>query len=412
MHILAVNDDASGGGAAHLYQRTNAILRKGGHTVIELTGESLEAGANPTRARWGVIRGIRHNIRHVYAPRLLRVIDQLLAAHRVDVAHVHNLHGRLTTQIMPFLKRRGVPVVYQVNDYYFFCNSYYAYNRRLDAPCRRCVGGQALWALRYGCVSYLGEPRYDKALLEWLRRLALQLARPWAAVDLFLVTSDQAGAILEEWGVPRTRQEKLLNPMCLDEFQDQEAPVLGDEIVFYGSCLPNKGAWTFLEALDDVEPETRLGVYLMGMTPDYEARLRHIAARRHLRLRVDGTVRWSNGLRPILASARAIVVPSQWWVTSENIVYEGLLMGKPVILGRIGGNMELVEHGETGFCFEPGNAKELAGYINCLAREPQLALRMGTEAWRRSRERFAETVFLKRLEAAYERVRGRAELDA
>lgn len=408
MRILALNDEPEAGGAAQLFRRTNRLLRQRGHDVIEVTGSVIEerlaalnghASSRSGRYLGSIRQELSSSLRQVYFPFLLAELTRILDQTPVDVAHVHNLHGRLSTQVLPFLKSRGIPTVCQVNDYFFFCNSYVAYNRKLDAPCKRCIGGNILWAVRYSCVGNLGEGRLPKALIHASKRLALRWTNPWRGITLFLVTSDQAASLLEEWGVERTRQRKLFNPMVNREFDVPTS--LGDEIVFYGTCLPSKGTETFLAALEHVQPGCRLGVYLTGMTGDYEGRLRAVAARRGLQLCMDARLRWQTGLRERVAASRAVVVPSQWWVTSESVVYEGMLLGKAVIVSRIGGNAELVEHGTTGLLVEPRNARELAHAINLLASNRTLAGRLGEAARERARERFAESAFLNPLESAY-----------
>ena len=98
-------------------------------------------------------------------------------------------------------------------------------------------------------------------------------------------------------------------------------------------------------------------------------------------------------------------MPSQWWSTSENVVYEGLLLGKPVITSDSGGSAELIEHGQTGFVFRSGDSRQLASYINLLSQDRQMADRMGQEAYARARERFSEAGTLQSLETAYNRAR-------
>jgi glycosyltransferase involved in cell wall biosynthesis len=161
-----------------------------------------------------------------------------------------------------------------------------------------------------------------------------------------------------------------------------------------------------LQALEYVTPGTKIGVYLMRMSPDYQRRLEKVAYRRKLHLSCDSRMRWSTGLREIVAQARAVVVPSQWWVPSENVVYEAMLLGKPVILSQIGGNAELVDEGETGLFFQARDARGLANCMNRLAADYDFAERLGTTAYRRARERFGPETFLATIEAAYEEVIG------
>lgn len=414
MRVLVVNDHATVGGAAQLFRRTNALLRQAGHHVVEVTGDALDRTLKAqVRNRVGPWRQsvqlwrreLVGNAHQLYYPALFAQLTRVLQDGRIDVAHVHNVHTRLSPQVIPFLRRRGVPVVYQVNDYSFFCNTFWAYNRRLDAPCQRCLRGSPLWALRYGCVSSLGVNRVDRAALQALTRGVLAVQRPWAQADRFLVTSDVASALLTEWGVARERQTKIWNPILEAEVDVPRR--LGEEIVFYGTYLPSKGAETFAAALEHVAPGCRLGVYLMAMTPAYAARLRTVAERRGLALTVDSTLRWERGLRERVAEARAVVVPSQWWVTSENVVYEAMWLGKAVILSRMGGNIELVVEGETGLFFEPRDSYGLADAINRLWTDAPVAARMGEAARARARTRYSATRFLTVLEGAYHTAMGR-----
>ena len=151
--------------------------------------------------------------------------------------------------------------------------------------------------------------------------------------------------LLQQWGVGLDRQHQMRNPMNLEDFQ---GPVgIGDEIVLFGTDLAVKGVEVFRSALEYVDPGCQIGVYLAGMRPEYAESLLEVGQRRNQKVRCDSSLRWKTGLRELLArEARAIIVPTKWWVTSENVVYEGLLLGKPVITSGSGGNAELVEHGK------------------------------------------------------------------
>jgi glycosyltransferase involved in cell wall biosynthesis len=62
------------------------------------------------------------------------------------------------------------------------------------------------------------------------------------------------------------------------------------------------------------------------------------------------------------------------------VTLEAFRSGKPVLTARdSGGPAELVEHDRTGFCGAP-EAREIAGHIDLLARDPGLARRLGAAA--------------------------------
>jgi phosphatidylinositol alpha 1,6-mannosyltransferase len=59
----------------------------------------------------------------------------------------------------------------------------------------------------------------------------------------------------------------------------------------------------------------------------------------------------------------------------------------PVVAPRSGGPIDVVEHGVTGFLYEPGSATELAAYVDRLAADRLFRRRMGLAARRSVRDR-------------------------
>ena len=59
------------------------------------------------------------------------------------------------------------------------------------------------------------------------------------------------------------------------------------------------------------------------------------------------------------------------------VLIEAMASGLPVVAPATAGPLEIVEHGVTGFLYEPGNAAAAARHVIDLARDPALAARMG-----------------------------------
>jgi phosphatidylinositol alpha 1,6-mannosyltransferase len=68
--------------------------------------------------------------------------------------------------------------------------------------------------------------------------------------------------------------------------------------------------------------------------------------------------------------------------TFGQTIQEAHASGLPVVAPRVGGPIDLVTHGATGFLYAPGDSVELRRTIELLARDPALRRRMG-EAGRR-----------------------------
>jgi glycosyltransferase involved in cell wall biosynthesis len=69
------------------------------------------------------------------------------------------------------------------------------------------------------------------------------------------------------------------------------------------------------------------------------------------------------------------------------VALEAMAFGKPVLCSCFAGSSELVEHGVSGFVFDPDKPEELAEYMRSFIECPQLITRQGTAA-KATMERF------------------------
>lgn len=160
-------------------------------------------------------------------------------------------------------------------------------------------------------------------------------------------------------------------------------PVFG----YLGRCSPEKGIECLVDALGLVPAEVQFTVEICSatLTKHYHhaeeaycvKRVRELAAR-------DARVRLLPGvaddrLAETLAGWDALLVPSLWFESGPQVVYEAFAVQTPVIGSRRGGIAELVHHGVTGFLHEPGDSAALARLLTENARDvaPLRALRAG-----------------------------------
>jgi glycosyltransferase involved in cell wall biosynthesis len=102
-------------------------------------------------------------------------------------------------------------------------------------------------------------------------------------------------------------------------------------------------------------------------------------------------------VRPWLADADLFVLPS----LSEGIsitLLEAMAAGLPVVATDVGGNREVVRHGETGLLVPVGDAAAVASAMHDLLLDPARARQMGA----RGRERVDAEFNIDRTVAAYE----------
>ncbi|MBO0705851.1 MAG: glycosyltransferase family 4 protein, partial [Candidatus Dormibacteraeota bacterium] len=85
-------------------------------------------------------------------------------------------------------------------------------------------------------------------------------------------------------------------------------------------------------------------------------------------------------LPSLVQGAIAAVVPSEVFETFGYAAYEAMAVGRPVVASRIGPLPELIQHGETGLLFDPGDPEGLAMRLSLLNEDRDRAHRMGRAA--------------------------------
>jgi glycosyltransferase involved in cell wall biosynthesis len=198
-----------------------------------------------------------------------------------------------------------------------------------------------------------------------------------------------------EWGYPAELFEYVPNFISADSFQARYAP--GKRYVYFGRLGHEKGIGTLIRAAI----EAKVGLDIIGVG-SMEPELRTFAA--------DGDVRFlgflaGEKLRAAVASARAVVVPSEWYENAPLAALEAAALGKPLIVARIGGLPELVVDNESGWSFESRSVAELAATLRRVAELPDAEVSSAGMAARRFVEQeFSPQRYLERIRVIYSKL--------
>jgi len=85
----------------------------------------------------------------------------------------------------------------------------------------------------------------------------------------------------------------------------------------------------------------------------------------------------------------------------SNALLEAIACGCCPVASRVGGNLEIVKHGETGLLFNTDDAKDLAAQLEILIRDPGLRSHLAAAATETVRTRFSHAAAIRCMEAVY-----------
>jgi glycosyltransferase involved in cell wall biosynthesis len=151
-------------------------------------------------------------------------------------------------------------------------------------------------------------------------------------------------------------------------------PSLTPEILFVGRVTPFKGLRIAIEALALLRSEHNTQAHLVVVGPedhDHGAEMRSLAQR----LGVGDLVRWCGQRTPEevaqeLATAHAMIVPSDWEEPFPLVTIEGAFAGVPLVAADVGGISEGMRNEEHALLFPRGDSKAAAAAIARTLGEP------------------------------------------
>jgi glycosyltransferase involved in cell wall biosynthesis len=187
--------------------------------------------------------------------------------------------------------------------------------------------------------------------------------------------------MIQEEGVPPSRVQVCYNGIDLASFFPGQAPRSYTVGVVCG-LHPWKGVSTLIEAFARLrQPCIRLVIIGDGqLRQDLEVQAAESGVAGQITF-VPGIDRIADWLRDI----EIFVLPSLSEALS-NALMEAMACGCCVVASNVGGNPELVRHGETGMLFEKGDAASLAAVLRNLLANRELRGRLADNGLRVMRE--------------------------
>lgn len=328
----------------------------------------------------------------IYSTQAARRIKELISLARPQIAHAHNIYHHLSPSVLVELRRQDIPVVLTLHDLKLACPAYKMYVR--GAVCEACRGGAVRNVVKNRCIKNSAA----MSALVWLETTLHRAVGIYEkAVSRFVVPSRFFLAKFADWGIDTSRFTHIPNSVDIDTLAAADAP--GDAFVYLGRLVEEKGVDTLIRAA----ALARVRLRIIGTGPE-EAGLRQLAAALGGEVEFTGYLAGAT-LHSAISSARAVVVPSEWYENAPISAMEASALARPVIGADIGGIPELIKQGETGFVFSSGSVDSLVEVLTHVDRLPNATLRgIGLAGRQWMSAEFSPATYRNRMLALYRQI--------
>jgi glycosyltransferase involved in cell wall biosynthesis len=391
------------GGSEAVYFEHNRLFESAGwevvpfsmHDALNLPSQWSSHFVDETdgAAQQSLLSKASRAITAIYSTEAARRIRGLVNLIQPNIAHAHNIYHHLSPSILVELRRQNVPIVMTLHDLKLVCPAYKMHSQ--GAVCEDCRGGALRNVVKNRCIK----GSTAMSALVWLESTVHRMLNLYmGTVTRFVVPSRFFLAKFAEWGVDTSRFVHIPNSVNVDEMAaDGDGRDTGDAFVYLGRLVPEKGVATLIRAA----AQARVPLRIIG-TGSEERALQQLAAELGGNVEFSGYLTGS-ALRTAISTARAVVIPSEWFENAPISVMEASALGRPVIGAAIGGIPELIRPGETGFVFTSGSVESLVEVLTQVARTPKTDLaRMGQAGRKWMRTDFSPVAYRDRMTALYE----------
>lgn len=364
MRILLINNfHHIFGGGDKAYFNCIDLLSKKGHDVIHFSAKHEKNFPSPFEKYFVSNTDFSHNQSigskvktarsYLNNSEASKQLQLLIDEQKPDIAHLHIFQSRLSSSFLPVLKKNNIPVVMHVHEYKLLCPVYKLKNNKGEI-CEKCCSGNFVNAAIHKCnrESYLYsalaafEAYYTSKKFNWLIH-----------IDHFIMVSDFIKQKhIQYYPQIESKSTGIYNFINTELLKQKRGHK--NYFVYTGRVSSEKGLLTLIKAWQKF-PNIILKIVGDG---DYLNVLKEFVSKNKMEnVEFTGFLNSEEVLK-IVADAKFLVMPSEWYENNPLSVLESMALGTPVIGASIGGIPELVTD-DRGFLFQPGNVNDLVNVI-------------------------------------------------
>jgi glycosyltransferase involved in cell wall biosynthesis len=372
------------GGEDIVFEAEKALLERHGHEVVTFVEDN---------ARLERVNPLKVAVNAIWSREAQRNIRKLIEQTRPDVVHFHNTFLRISPAAYYVVKDLGLPVVQTLHNYRLICPG--SLLMRDGKVCEDCLRKIVPWpGVVHGCWRNSRSGTMVVAAMLTFHNVR----RTWEnQVDVYIALTEFARKKFVQGGLP---EEKIVVKPNFVHPDPGDGEHKGNFALFVGRLSAEKGIRTMLSAWRVLKS---VPLKVVGDGP-LMAEVKAQIERERLAIDVLGRLSREE-VFSLMQQASFLVFPSEWYEGFPMTIAEAFACGLPVLASRLGAMAELVEDGQIGLLFEPGNPEDLAARVAWAWAHPEEMRRMGKAARQEFEEKYTAEKNYQMLMQIYERAR-------
>lgn len=366
-----------------------ALLESHGHELCEFSRYSDKIISEGVK---GIIKGALSTPWNPFAARAIRKEVNKFSP---DIVHVHNTFPLLSPSIFYSVGFRAARVL-TLHNYRLFCPA--AIPMRNGKVCTECIERRSVKpSLRYGCYRNSRMATIPPAFSVYLHR---NLGTWINQVDAFITLTKFQRDLMIDAGLPANLVHVKPNfypgnPTILP-WKERRASV-----VFAGRLTVEKGVESLLKAWI-MWGASAPQLIIVGDGP-LRGKLEQLVAQNpQVPIRFLGH-QSVTATQAEIARACLLILPSQCFEGFPMVLREAFAFGTPVAVSNIGPLSSIVNVGENGVVFSPGNPQSLLDVVRAVWESKSKLERLATGARLSFETQYTETTNYKLLMRVYQK---------
>lgn len=354
------------GGSETYYFSLKKLLEEKGHQVIDFSMKNEKNFESPYSDYFvdevdynkptSIINKVSMAFKLIYSLEAKNKLEELIKKTKPDIAHLHIFQHQLSLSVLDVLKKYNIPIVYTAHDLKMLCPNYKMLN--CNGVCEACKGHRYYNCVRYSCVK----DSKVKSLLATVEAYLNQARKGYNKIDVVITPSQFYYSKFLDFGITSQKLKYIPNFLEAMEFTSRKQE---DFYLYVGRLSEEKGIGTLIEAFQQLDER----LYIVGTGPIEEALRGKLRQGKNSNISLLG-YKSGNELKELTESAKAVILPSEWYENSPYSAIESIRAGRPIIGADIGGIPEMVKDGANGYIFKSGDKLSL---IECIKKMEMLS---------------------------------------